>query len=464
MNNRAGLTLLALFTFLLMPLNSEAKKKPAWVKQRPNDPAYYIGIATVPKSGSAVEYRQAARGAALKQMSSEIKVSISSNSVLQKIETDYEYKEAYESKIQASVEQTLEGYEVLTWENRKEYWVMTRLSKEKYARAKQMKLDRAKMMASSYLSDALKAIDNYDAYSALNYLAKGVVSLKNHLEEDLTYKTVDGTYNVGTELFSTIQDVFRRVELMPVQTSYQIQFSKKLEVPIGINASFVGKAGEKRPLVGFPLKYAFTKGEGMLNSQSKTNHDGYASVSITRLISKRKLQEITAGFDFSHIAEAEVDEEEKRLLSIFFPIKQMPTVGIAIEVLKSKAYLVSEEKVFGELDDKGPFTGMLKTELNENFFTFTSNLEEADFVVKINSSFVAGDERKGQGYSVFTVFADFNITIKDMVSQAEIFADNLNGIRGMRPGNFEYALKDVRIKLINEFIAQIEPRLEQVDM
>ncbi|TRX72439.1 LPP20 family lipoprotein [Carboxylicivirga sp. M1479] len=464
MKKLTNITLLAITAFLLLSFGAEAKKKPAWVKQRPSDSSYYMGIASVPKYGSAVEYRQMARGAALKQMSSEIKVNISSNSVLQKIETDSEYKEAYESKIQASVEQTLEGYEVLTWENRKEYWVMTRLSKQKYATAQKMKLDKAKMMAGSYLSDAKKAIANYDAFSALNYLAKGAISLQDHLEDDLTYKTVDGTYNVGTEIFSTIQDVFRRIELSPVQSKYQIQFSKKMEIPIGLNASFIGVNGDKRPLSGFPLTYNFTKGEGVLSSQSKTNNQGYTSVSITRLISKRKMQEITASFDFSHVAESETDEEVLRLLQIFFPEKQMPTVGIAIEVLKSKAYLLSEEKVFGNLDDKGAFTAMVKTELNENFFTFTTNMEEADFVVKINSNFISGDERKGDGYSVFTVFADFSIAIKDVNSQTEVFADNLTGIRGMRPGNFEYALKDTRLKLIEAFKKNIEPRLEQVDM
>jgi hypothetical protein len=464
MKRQTNIALIVFLASLLLPLSVAAKKKPGWVKQRPNDPAYYIGIAVVPKQGSAVDYRQSARGTALKQMSSEIKVNISSNSVLQKIETDYQYKESYESKMQASVEQTLEGYEVQTWENKKEYWVMTRLSKEKYARAKQRKLDQAKMMAGSYLSDAQKAIDNYDAYSALNYLAKAAVSIKDHLQEDLTYKTVDGTYNVGTRVFGTVQDVFRRIELEPVQSSYQIQFSKKLEVPIGINASFVGNNGEKRALRGFPLKYEFTKGEGVLSSQSKTNMDGYTSVSITRLISKRKFQEITAAFDFSYVVEAEADEEVKHLLQVFFPQKQMPNVGIAIEVLKSKAYLISEEKIFGDLNDKGAFTGMLKTELNENFFTFTNNMEEADFVVSVASNFVSGDERKGQGYSVFTVFADFTIAIKDVNTQTEIFTDNISGIRGMRPGNFEYALKDSRVKLIAEFKKKIEPRLEQVDM
>lgn len=453
-----------LFAALLMlPHMMEAKRKPYWVKQRPNDPAYYIGISMMPKDGSTVEYKQAARNNALKQLSSEIKVTVSSNSVLNKIETNYQFVENYESKVETSVLETLEGYEVSTWENKKEYWVMVKLSKERYARIQQMKLDKAKMLASAFLSDAKKAIAINDAFSALNYLAKATTSLKDHLESDLTYKTVDGTYNVGTEVFSTIQDVFRRIELLPVQSTYSIQFSKQHTVPIGVNAFFLSDMGEKVPLTGFPLSFEFTKGEGVLASQAKTNLDGYAGVSITRLISKRKTQEITSTFDFSSVMDNE-DEEVKNLLEIFFPAKQMPSTFIAIEVQKSKAYLITEENVFGELDDHGAFSNMIKTQLNNNFFTFTTNMDDSDFVVKVNSKFVAGDSRKGDGYEVFLVFAEFSMSIYDTKTQTEIFADQLSGIRGMRPGNFEYALKDSRLKLLEQFEKKIEPRLEQVDM
>lgn len=460
-----NLTYLLTFVVLFsLSFNSDAKKKPDWVKQRPNDPTYFIGIGMTAKEGSEVEYRRSARDVALKQMSSEIKVTISSNSVLRKIETDNQFKEAYESKVETSVLETLEGYEVITWENRKEYWVMARLSKARYARMKEMKLDKAKMMAGSFIMDAKKAIAVNDAFSALNYLAKAAGSLRDHLEDDLTYKTVDGTYNVGTEVFSTIQDVFRRIELLPVQPGYQIQFSKQLQVPIGVNALFVSNNGEKVALKGFPLAFHFSKGEGLLSSQAKTNLDGYAGVSITRLISKRKVQEITATFDFSHAIDNETDAELKELLQVFFPAKQMPTTAIKLEVQKSKAYLITEEKIFGEENDKGAFSSMIKTELNNNFFTFTQNKEDSDFIVKISSNFVSGEKRKGQGYEVYLVFADFSITITDTKSQTEIFADELSGIRGMRPGNHEYALKDSRIKLIEQFKKDIEPRLEQVDM
>nr|WP_319400631.1 LPP20 family lipoprotein [uncultured Carboxylicivirga sp.] len=460
MKKTAFLLLASLF---LLPNILEAKRKPDWVKQRPNDASLYIGIAMMPKDGSEVEYKQAARNNALKQMSSEIKVTVSSNSVLSKIETNYQFVENYESKVETSVLETLEGYEVTTWEDKKEYWVMVSLSKQRYARMQEMKLDKAKMLASTFLSDAKKAISNNDTFSALNYLAKATTSLKDHLESDLTYKTVDGTYNVGTEVFSTIQDVFRRIELSPVQSSYSIQFSKHLEVPIGINAHFASESGEKMPLTGFPLTFNFTKGEGVLVSQTKTNLDGYAGVSITQLVSKRKTQEITATFDFSSVMDTQ-DEEVKNLLEIFFPPKQMPSTFITIEVQKSKAYLITEENVFGELDDHGAFSNMIKTQLNNNFFTFTTNMDDADFVVKVNSKFVTGDSRKGDGYEVFLVFAEFSMSIFDTQLQTEIFADQLSGIRGMRPGNYEYALKDSRLKLMEQFELNIEPRLEQVDM
>ena len=77
MKKTTNTILIAFLALLLLPFNAEAKKKPDWVKQRPGDQSFYIGIAMVPKVGSAVDYRQSARGTALKLMSSEIKVNIS---------------------------------------------------------------------------------------------------------------------------------------------------------------------------------------------------------------------------------------------------------------------------------------------------------------------------------------------------------------------------------------------------
>ena len=459
-----NVSLLALLILFAIPQGVSAKRKPQWVKERPNDPAYYIGIAMAQKIGDEREYVKTTRAKALKQMSSEIKVRISSNSVLHQIDNLAGFQEEYEAEIRTSVEQTLEGYEVETWENRKEYWVMVRISKDRYKRMQQMKLDMAKSHAFSYYKDALKAVENSDVFSALNYLSKAVESIKDYLDKDLTHQSVDGTINLGTAIYGLVQDIYHRVELTPIQKTYSVSISKQKQMPIEVAAKFYTNRGEVVPLHGLPLNFTFSKGEGVLTSQSATNHDGVARVVISRLISKSKMQEIKCTFDFSLVKEADPDIEATKVFDLFFPKKMFPSTYIALELQKSKAYLQMEEVVFGEHSTQESFLNSVKTILNESVFTFTNRREEANFIVTLKSDFVAGEEKKGNGYSLFIVFADFNISIVNAKTDEEIFSDGFNGIRGMRPGSYEYALKDARKNALEKFRRKIIARMEQLDM
>ena len=464
-NSLVSKLVIAFILFAVVPQTSSAKRKPAWVKQRPDDPAYYIGIAMSPKTGDSRDYVKTTRTKALKQMSSEIKVRVSSNSVLHQLEDIGGFREEYEAEIRTSVEQTLEGYEVKTWENKKEYWVMVRLSKEKYRRMKMMELDMAKSHAYSYYQDAQKALnEEYDVISALNYLSKAVVSIKDHLEEDLTYRSVDGSLNVGTEIYRQIQDIFHRVELTPVQKKYMISLSRNEQNPIEVKAKLFTSNGESIPLKGLPLDFEFVKGEGVLSSQAVTGYDGIAKVVISRLISKRKDQELKCSLDMSEVKNNGRDPETMKVLEIFFPSKLVPTAYISLELRRAKAYLETKEKIFGVTSEQEPFTGSVKTILNKSFFTFTGSKDSADYVVSVKSDFTKAEEKKGNGYSLFIVFADFSISITNARTGEEVFSDSINGIRGMRPGSFEYALGDARKNALEAFKKKIISRLEQLDL
>ena len=149
---------LLLILIQLAVQSTAAPRKPGWVKQRPNDSNYYIGIAFSTKAGSTIDYIQDTRTRALRELTSEIKVTISSNSILHQFENNNYFTQSYESKINASVMQTLEGYELETWEDKKEYWVMVRLSKAKHKLHKEMKLDRPKMAGSVVMERSEKKI------------------------------------------------------------------------------------------------------------------------------------------------------------------------------------------------------------------------------------------------------------------------------------------------------------------
>jgi ribosomal protein S20 len=341
---------------------------------------------------------------------------------------------------------------------------MVRISKERYQRMQQMKLDMAKSHASSFYKDAQKAVENSDVFSALNYLSEAVKSIADYLDKDLTHHSVNGSVNLGTEIYGLIQDIYHRIELTPVQKIYSVNISKHKQVPIEVTAKFYTNSGETVSLSGLPLNFTFSKGEGVLSSRSATNHDGVAKVVISRLISKSKTQEIRCSLDISTDREITPDVEASKVLDMFFPEKMIPTTYIALELQKSKAFLQMEEIVFDKYSKQEPFLNSVKTILNKSVFTFTNNREDADFIVKLKSKFIAGEEKKGNGYSLFIVFADFNLSLVNAKTNEEVFSDGFNGVRGMRPGSYEYALKDARKNALEKFREKILTRMEQLNM
>ncbi len=465
-NNPKAIIRSLILTTLITLLFSNAlyaKKKPDWVKQRPNDSSYFIGRSMSLKQDGDINYRTETRNKALKQLSSEIKVNISSNSILRQFENNYQVKESFESNTFESIEATLEGYEVYTWEDKKEYWVMMRLSKEKYELQKKMKLDYAKKLSATYYIDGLKSVENGDIYKGLLHYIQAIKSIQPHASEDLSYHDINGNYNLGIDIFNAIQDALKKINLQSEKDAYIVQFSKELQIPLRLQATFSDNKGNKHPITNLPLNFSFTKGDGELITSGITNNQGEATCSVSRFISKRKTQEITAIFNALKLYEKE-NEETKVLLNAFFREESLPITRFNIEVQKSSAFLEIKEVVFGENPNTKTFGNMIKAELAQSYFNITNNKDDADFIVTINSNFIAGDEKKGKGYALFIVFVEFNISIYDNKNKMEIFVDGFSDLKGMLPGSYEHALKNAREKAKQKITDDILPKMEQVNL
>ena len=95
-----------------------ANKKPSCVSQRPVNESYYVGVGIAPKANSTQSYQQAAKKEALNDLISEIKVTVSSNSVLQSLQNNAEFKQQFESQVKITALNEIENYEVVdSWEN-----------------------------------------------------------------------------------------------------------------------------------------------------------------------------------------------------------------------------------------------------------------------------------------------------------------------------------------------------------
>ena len=95
---------------------------PNWISNRPLSGDYYIGIAKALKKSP--DYSAVAKQNALMDLSSEISVKLSSESIFHQVDKGDSYREDYQSLIQMESQKDLEAYDlVASWENDKEYWL-----------------------------------------------------------------------------------------------------------------------------------------------------------------------------------------------------------------------------------------------------------------------------------------------------------------------------------------------------
>ena len=129
---------------------------PAWVKEYPVSDSHYIGIGIADRSTHPQDYIQVAQQNALQNLSSQIKVSISSQSVFLQMDREYSFEEDYKSNIEVKANEILEGYELVgTFTQQNEYWVYYRLSKQLYLETRIARIQEAIEESKYFLNKAI---------------------------------------------------------------------------------------------------------------------------------------------------------------------------------------------------------------------------------------------------------------------------------------------------------------------
>ncbi len=456
-----------LILFVLMSCSTQSglarKRPPKWVKQRPITPDYYVGIAVVKKNGD-INYMQMAKEQALHDLCSEISVNVSANSILLQIEDNDSLNENFQSEIRTSLANEIEGYElVATWNNKKsnEYWVYYRLSKNKYQLLKRIKLNKAKKIAQNYYEQARLCESKLELVQALNYYAQAIDAIKKHLQEDVTVMTTNGKINLSVDIYNAIQRIFKNVQLTPQQKHIAIEISTAAKEPIRIKALWQGNDGESR-IAKLPLEFTFTKGGGTLLNKVKTDQMGVATSQLSQITSHQRLQEIEVTLNLGDIWNE--DNKNYKLNKFFFPKDLAPKCKISLNVKRLKAYLIYSETVFGNPSNNNALKNMLKKELSENFFSFTSDKSEAKIILNIKTDITKGATKKRQNYNLYITYLDCGITLIDNRTGHEIFNDAIYQIRGMQPTSYNYAIKEAYDEAVSEIHNVIVPKLNKLNL
>ncbi len=373
---------------------------PGWVRQTPNQPSYYHGVGRALKT-TQPDFRERARQSALSELASGISVNISSSSVLNQFELDNSYNEFFRDNIKVSVQQNLEGFEMVEeWETDDQYYVYYRLSKTLFEEIKQERIRSSLNVSVSKFEQARTMIEQGKTYDAMGFYIKAVQDIRNFLGDDLSAE-IDGTSRTySTFLIGEIMNQLRNLQIVYPMDKFIVKpgedkADKAFDVMV--------KDSQGRPVSNLPVKTTFSWLPGK-TYESITNTKGIFQIIPERILPGLINETITTVIDMKKISE---NHTQDFLIQRLFtdvsdsryelPVKVIPPVFlISIDNRHGRALSSSVYNEFSELLVQDgicitPHDGVQDYNLLVNLDIFEENQVGSRYTNKLKATLVVED-------------------------------------------------------------------------
>ena len=394
--------------------------KPAWLKNEPYQDGYYTGIGHSVKDGTN-NYIQAAKKSALDDLISQIKVNVSSTSVLNVLEVDKKLREQYEQIIQTTAADDIEEFELVdAYEDPSNYWVYYRLSISRYRQIKEEQKRNATLLATDYLKKARKADKDGERLQAISFYFQAFRSIEKYLGEAIRVQIEDQEFLLVNEIYASIQAILEKINLQVRPT--QIVLNRRVaqtQHEVLANASYkdLNKAASNLPLAA-----AFEKGAGDVFPDYKTDDVGNSKIMISKIGSKDLEQSLVIKVNVDALS----GTSGSPIYSLIVKTLNVPRAQVNLAVQRPVVYLTSEEKSLGTEKINTQLSNKLKNLLASNGFEFTNDKSAADLWMDLK----ADAERGSVSGSIYLTYLNSVIRVVSVRDGKEIFATTLDRIKG----------------------------------
>ncbi len=423
------LIILALIVVSCTPAATQHKSKkkgkqenppPAWLSAKPQTDQYYVGIGHGGKGGTN-NYVQEAKKSALEDLVSEIKVNISSTSVLTQIDENKEFREKYEQMIKTTAVDEIEEFETVdSWEDDNNYWVYYRLSKQRYREIKENQKRDAVTLALDFFTKAKQSERTKNTIQALEFYYQGFHAIEKYLAEPITLTFEGKSIILTNEIYANMQGLLDNIQLTADPSKLSLN-RRVTQNSVAVTVKAFDKI-TKAILADLPLKALFDKGSGDVFPDYKTDFGGQVKILLTK-IGSRDLEQ-TVGVSVNLLAFAGGNPSE--IFGFVSSKMTVPKVTILMEVQRPLVYISSDEKNFGKIRSSLQVTNKIKNFLANQGFEFTDQKEKADLWLD-----VATDTEKGAvSGSIYITYVTGVIRVNAMKDNKEIYATTLDRIKG----------------------------------
>lgn len=436
---------------LLACCSVSAQNAPDWVKQRPANSLYYIGIGHASKSDK--DYTQVARQNALRDLASEIKVEIKSTSLLHMLEAEEKVSSNYEETIRVSVSENIENYHMAdSWQDDKDYWVFYELSILDYQQYVKKRREKAISEGYDFWKKGQTAMDSGELITALELWLKGLQAIQPAVQDELIAEYDGERVDVANELYNAVKTIFNGVTVTPSEREVSVKAFQKLKDPVVIHL----QKGEVA-LKNVPLQWKFVTGNGQLSRQTNTDNLGNASLYIDNVISTIPRQEIRV----------RVDESALGILKngVFSNlIKEMGTVIPQASVYANVIHDNLRAYIRTGNNEDPAVQKAVRSLLTKNYFTLVDNLSAADLCVDLTTEFQKGDRERVGMSAMRAYYASATVKITRLKGSEVVLDYSLDEVKVLQPETVsEKNSKNAMIKELQKRLnRELPERLKQM--
>jgi hypothetical protein len=394
--------------------------KPSWLKNEPYQEGYYTGIGHSTKDGTN-NYVQAAKRSALDDLVSQIKVNISSTSVLSVLEQDKKLQEQYEQIIQTKAADEIEEFELVdAWEDPHNYWVYYRLSIGRYRQIKEEQKRNATLLATDFLKKARQAEKDKERLQAISFYFQAFRSIEKYLGEAIRVTVDNQEVLLVNEIYASIQSILDKINLQ-VDPS-EIVLNRRVNQT---QHAVIAKATYKDLRINaanLPLYAVFEKGAGDVFPEYKTDEKGQAKILLNKIGSKELEQTLGIMVNMDALS----GTSGSPIYNLIAKTLNLPRAQVNMKVQRPVVFLTADEKSLGSVKSNYQISNKLKNMLANNGFEFTEDKKTADLWFDIK----ADSEKGSVSGSIYVTYLTSVIKVMTLKEGKEIYATTLDRVKG----------------------------------
>lgn len=401
---------------------TETNPKPHWVQSKPSSSIYFHGIGIAQKQAGSADHMETAKKNALSDLASEIKVNVSSNSILYTLERDYKFESEFIETIRTSTNEDLEGYEVAdTWENESQYWIFYRLNRADYYAKKEAEKKAVMDNAADFYQKGLDAWDNQQVTAAFDLQARALAILKPYWAENNMYSFNGKDLLLDNSILGELQHMANTIDLSADPAKVVLSLDNDFEVVCTIKAT---DSENGKNLAAVPVAYRFQSGSGLNRGEKTTGNDGEVKVGISNPDLTRTYHELETSVDLIELFDPRALDTDLR--KVIKGLHQ-PRLRVPIELKRPVFYLQSQEQNLYNRQKLSHLRDHLSSQIIKNGLPVSQERSEADIIVNIDGKTREGGE--SNGFSI--AYLDMSIQFTNPVGNAIYFEQSFNDLKGV---------------------------------